>query len=478
MLLASHFRTLFPLSSGLIATLLIVTAVLPSPADAAIIDFTRHLSHHETSNGKSVTDDASFFGVAGSARLLVTATNSNVNATVQLNGTEVVEPEHFGNAGQFEVPVTLVAGNTISVTVSGPTNSVVSIRVKQTADVELHLESRLHFNTNVSNFEAARQFFGKLGFGTFTGFPDTNTQEMAQAMGIKTPTAYDGAQGEHAGGYLLHGELLSLSLMRWGGDALKGGLIDLIEFKIPRREESPYSGLNHLGIARAAMYTTDLNADYNYMRSVGVEFISAPATRSDGTVFAIFKDLDGTHFELIEKPGKEVETEDTHIFSLAQVNINVSDFERSRAWYQMLGYNVSTKLAATDSLAVANAMGFDSTFEINGAVLTRQEDGSMLELVQWMTPFNPEPPYAIPANHLGIARIAFGTSNMEADVAALKSQGVEFLSDITPCCQGPDSSGSIVAFYDPDGAIIELAEQDFWSTLSMMVNWIWDRIFN
>ncbi|MBT5792897.1 MAG: hypothetical protein HOI11_20730, partial [Gammaproteobacteria bacterium] len=40
-------------------------------------------------------------------------------------------------------------------------------------------------------------------------------------------------------------------------------------------------------------------------------------------------------------------------------------------------------------------------------------------------------------------------------------QGVEFLSPITPCCSGDDSSSSIVAFYDPDGTVIELVEQPY-----------------
>jgi catechol 2,3-dioxygenase-like lactoylglutathione lyase family enzyme len=463
---------------GFFSLFLFLIAVAPMGANAGAVDFTRHLSLHTNGTGEAVVEQGTFFGVPGKARLIVASTSDESGAVITLNGAEIVGADRFGSAGQFEVPVTLEEHNAISVALNGVPGSSVSVRVKQVADVELHIESRLHFNTNVSNFETAREFFGKLGLGTFTGFPDTNTVEMAQAMGIETPTSYDGSKGEAAGGYLLHGELLSLSLMKWGGVALEGGMIDLIEFTIPRNYDPPYAQLNHLGIARAAMYTTDITADYDYMKSIGVEFLSSPATRSDGSTFAIFTDLDGTYFELIEKEGKEVETENTHIFRLAQLNINVSDFERSRAWYQMLGYEVSQELASTDSLEVANAMGFEHKIETRGALLTHPGDGSMLELVQWITPYNPERAYDIPANHLGIARIAFGTSDIEADVATLKSQGVQFLSGITPCCQGPDSSGGIIAFYDPDGAIIELAEQDFWAMLSMMFGWLYDMIFN
>ena len=478
MKLAYYLHTRTKLLIGLLAFFLMLMTTAPPYANAAAIDFTRHLSQHSNGTGKSVINQDSFFGVPGSARLIVTSSSEAISATIQLNGTKVIGADSFSGAGQFEVPVTLAKNNTISVTLNGAHGSSISIRVKQVADIELHIESRFHFNTNVSDFVAACEFYGKLGFGTLMEFPGTNTQEMAQAIGIRTPTSYDGSKGKYAGGYLLRNELLAPSFFKWGATAMKGGFIDLIEFTIPRNEEPPYAQLNHLGIARAAMYTTNITADYQYMKNAGVQFISAPTARSDGTKFAIFSDLDGTHYELIESEGEDVETENTHIFRLAQVNINVSDFERSRAWYQMLGYNVSRKLAPTDSMEVGNAMGFKEEFRLDGAILTHRTDGSLLELVQWITPHNPERPYDIPVNHIGINRIAFASSDIVADVATLKSQGVQFLSDITPCCSGPDSSGRVVAFYDPDGTIIEVAEQPIMAQLSMMLSWLIDKILN
>ncbi len=479
---AYHFQLRMKRFFGLSSFLLFPSVIVPLQTNAEVIDLTRFLSQYRPSKNKladmSAINPNTFFGVPGSARLIVTASGAVAGVSVRLNGSDVVGAGNTSAAGKFEVPVTLVKDNVVSVAVTGAPESSVAIRVKQKADVKLHFKSRLHFNTNVRNHEAASEFYGKIGFGTFMGFPETNTQSMARAIGIKTPTSYDGSRGGEAGGYVLHGELMSLSIMTWGGDALKGGLIDLIEFIIPKNDEPPYAQLNHLGIAKASMYTTNIAADYEYMKRIGVKFVSAPVTRSDGNTFAIFSDLDGTFYELIQKDHDDEETENTHIFSLGQVNINTSDFERSSAWYQMLGYKVTKQLASTDSIEVANAMGFDEKYEIDGAMLTSEIDGSLVELIQWITPYNPEPPYGIPANHLGIARIAFETSDIEADVAALKAQGVEFLSEIEPCCQGPDSSGSIVAFYDPDGAIIELAEMGFFSMVSMWWWWIKDRVFN
>ncbi len=346
--------------------------------------------------------------------------------------------------------------------------------MKQVADIQLHVLSRVHFNTNVADFAAARAFYGKLGFETLTGFPDTNTQAMARAIGVVTPTSYDGSQGEEAGGYLLHGELVGV-----GG--FKGGLIDLIEFTTPKNDAPPYAQINHLGMARAAMLTTNIAADYQYMKVIGVQFISEPTARADGTRFAIFKDPDGTHYELIEVPDEDGDADEeaptTHIVSLGTVNINVSDFERSRAWYQMLGYEVTKPLPGTDSAEVAQAMGFNEPIQLDGALVTLAADDSTLELVQWITPYDAQPPYPLPVNHRGIHRMAFATSDIAADVAALKAQGVEFVSPVTPCCSGADSWGSIVAFYDPDGTVVELVEQPFMSQIYGVLMWLRNKFF-
>ena len=138
---------------------------------------------------------------------------------------------------------------------------------------------------------------------------------------------------------------------------------------------------------------------------------------------------------------------------------------------------VARAIAAAPPPGVAQAMGFDEPFEIEGGILVHEIDGSELELVQWIKPFDPDLPYDIPINHFGIQRMALATSDIEADVAMLHRQGVEFVSDITPCCSGPDSSSSIVLFYDPDGILVELVEQPFVMQLLMPVLRWFDRTF-
>lgn len=102
--------------------------------------------------------------------------------------------------------------------------------------------------------------------------------------------------------------------------------------------------------------------------------------------------------------------------------------------------------------------------------MTHDVDSSTMELSPWPEPYNPERAYPILVNHFGIHRTALATTDIIADVAPLKAQGIEFLSPIiTPCCSGPDASGSIVAFYDPDGTIVELVEQLAMSWLMLLV---------
>ena len=339
------------------------------------------------------------------------------------------------------------------------------------ASPTLSVQARVHFNTNVSDFEAARAFYSALGFDTLSGFPDANTRAMARAIGVATPTEYDGAKGGEAGGYLLHGELIGLGLFG-------GGVIDLIEFTIPRDDSPPYEALNRLGMARAVMHTTDLDSAHAHMSAKGVRFLSAPVERSDGRRFAVFTDPDGTFYELAEIDGDPADTPAPHIVGLGAVHINVSDFERSRAWYEMFGYRVSVERPATDSPAVARALGFERPIHIRGALMTHVEDGSQIELVQWLEPFDPRPPYPIPINHLGIHRMALATTDIDGDVALLEAQGVDFISGITPCCSGPDSSGRIIMLYDPDGTIVELVHQPWYLSALLAVLGFFADLFN
>jgi catechol 2,3-dioxygenase-like lactoylglutathione lyase family enzyme len=406
---------------------------------AVEVDLTRHLGSVVRTSGPPDIHKARFFGTGeGEARIIVTNGDGNDPATmataasISLNGNEVLSPDRFRRGvGEIEVPVNLVQDNEITVAVQGKPGSLITVRVKQREDVDLNIVSRIHFQVNASDFVRSQAFYRNLGFNAWIPFPPTNTLEVAQAVGLDAP-------------YLIRVEV-GLMLASSEGGLFGFPAIDLIQWFQPWRPDPPYAKLNHLGMARVALKSQDLDADMQRLQQTGVEFLTQPDV--SGKRFAIFKDPDGVYYELVE---------DSSGPGVAHVNVNVSDFERSRAFYSMLGYTASLGTSYIDTPQVAALLGATEPLQTEGERIQLPADGSVIEMVQWKHPFDPEPAYAPPINHLGINRMAYFTLDLEGDVARLKAQGVEFLSEIAPCCSGPSSSTGIVAFYDPDGTFIEL----------------------
>jgi len=140
----------------------------------------------------------------------------------------------------------------------------------------------VHVNVNCSDYERSRAFYEALGFRVVWEIPEHGTPEVARAVGMPP--------------YRLRGALMAL--------AGESTMIDLIEWKDPRDTAPPYPHLYHLGLARIALRTTDLEADLATLRQLGAEIVAEPATvdglGSGGTRFVCFKDPDGTVLELVE----------------------------------------------------------------------------------------------------------------------------------------------------------------------------------
>lgn len=148
----------------------------------------------------------------------------------------------------------------------------------------LHISGLVHININVSDFDRSRRFYEALGFRLIWMAPPTNTAEVAAAVGMPP--------------YQVKGGLMSLL------GAEQPLVIDLLEWRQPTDAEAPYRHLFHLGIARIALATRDLDADMKILADLGVEFVGPPATvqpdAGPGARFVCFKDPDGTVLELVE----------------------------------------------------------------------------------------------------------------------------------------------------------------------------------
>lgn len=288
----------------------------------------------------------------------------------------------------------------------------------------------LHANVNVSNFEVSKNFYMMLGFLPLLEV-DVNVTDPAEAAGLDMPP------------YQLHASPMGL------GDYV----LDLIEWKTPYDSDAPYSGKNHLGLASLALTTSNLAADMDALTAYGVDF-SDPITVNKpvaGSQIITFSDPDGTLIELVQpgnvtSGGTPNSSGVTYITDALRTNINVSDYEVSRRFYETLGFAVQQQEPGDKREPSPGIRSTSMTLP----------NGHSLNLSKWHDSFNPEAPYSA-LNHLGIARIAIQSANLDADMKILKDKGIEFYSDpITP--SGPLSILRYVCFEDPDGTVIELVQ--------------------
>ena len=310
---------------------------------------------------------------------------------------------------------------------------------------DIGLMARFHFATHTRDFDKARAFYRMLGYTDGVGgFPLTNTHQMARALGM-----FDVCQYE-----LVKGEVIALP------GSLNAANIDLLQFKTVFNGEAPYELPNHLGMAYAALLTTDLAHDVAFLKTQGVEFLSEPFGIS-GDQFVFFRDPEGVLYKLVERAPPHGDPEaNMHLTAMPYIGINVSDLDASLAFYRRFGYTQVKPLGAqtTGSVEEARAYGLDRPFRFRGAdIALGRGDRHVLRLIQWLDPFDPEPAYPPPINHIGINRIALMVPDMDRAVRILKSQGVPFLSELAPCCSGTaEDTTAIVHAIDPDGVFLEL----------------------
>ena len=147
-----------------------------------------------------------------------------------------------------------------------------------------------------------------------------------------------------------------------------------------------------------------------------------------------------------------------NITGLVHVNINCSDFDRSLRFYELLGFQKVIDVPPKNTPEVAAAVGMPP-YTVKGALLILQNSKTplMIDLLEWQEPTDNRPPYPN-LYHLGIARIALSTNDLDSDIAFLKSEGVEFLSDPATVKIENQPETRFVCFKDPDGTILELVE--------------------
>ena len=82
-----------------------------------------------------------------------------------------------------------------------------------------------------------------------------------------------------------------------------------------------------------------------------------------------------------------------HITGMVHININCTDFQRSKAFYEMLGFDVYWPVPETNTEEVANAVGMPK-YRVKGALMALQgaEQPMVIDLLEWKSPRTTRPP--------------------------------------------------------------------------------------
>ncbi len=146
------------------------------------------------------------------------------------------------------------------------------------------------------------------------------------------------------------------------------------------------------------------------------------------------------------------------IKSIFHINVNVTDFDRSLAFYQMVGFKVVLDLGEGPNAANDKGLNVPNSV-MRAALLTLGDDprATRLDLIEWKQPQTEGEPYPH-LYHTGAARIALFTKGLDEEYERLKDEGVEFVSE-PMTMRFPNGSGSkFCCFKDPDGTFLELIE--------------------
>jgi glyoxylase I family protein len=141
------------------------------------------------------------------------------------------------------------------------------------------------------------------------------------------------------------------------------------------------------------------------------------------------------------------------------VNINVTDLDRSIAFYEMLGFVVTARFRMDGDLGERTAEAFGVPFNpIEAAFMRLPTDpgGMLIDLCEYLDPPTTGRPYTDLAN-AGMVRLAFHVDDgIETLYDELVSRGVPVLGPLRFMTPPGGTRSGVFAFTDPDGTIIEV----------------------
>jgi glyoxylase I family protein len=142
------------------------------------------------------------------------------------------------------------------------------------------------------------------------------------------------------------------------------------------------------------------------------------------------------------------------------VNINVTDLDRSIAFYGLFGFEVVFRQQLDPETSERTALAFGRERNDAEYALVRIGDdprATCLDLVEWKTRPTEGKPYAL-SNNAGMYRILVHVADAEATLAALATAGVTPMGEVIRATAVPGKPpATMFCVTDPDGTVIEIA---------------------
>ncbi len=324
---------------------------------------------------------------------------------------------------------------------------IINIFLISCSDSELHVTGIHHATVNCSDYEQSRLFYEMFGFQSVNDFEE-NSPEVAEALGVSS--------------YMVRGSYMTLN---------SKSIIELVDWEEPYDSELPYPHLYHIGVARIAILTTNIDADVRKLKANGVEFISEEPVYVEMDFWPVIiksrficsYDPDGTIVELVEWGNTQKENPSgMNTSRIMHLNTNVSDFDESKRFYNSIGFfTAMSGINPHGTPESANGTGMSYPYTLEGELMAVNLfdflGSPILDLLEWKEPRDYSPPYGN-QNHLGIARFAMATTDLDTDISILQSNGIELLSETPAIREGINGPMRFICFKDPDSIVVELVE--------------------
>ncbi len=141
---------------------------------------------------------------------------------------------------------------------------------------------------------------------------------------------------------------------------------------------------------------------------------------------------------------------DMNLRSLLHYNINVSDFNTSKDFYELLGFSVLLQVNV-DVTDPNEAQGLNlPPYSLIAAPMFL--GGFIIDLIQFNSPYDGTAPHDSP-DDLGLATLSLKTENLLSDMAVFDANNITY-----NLIAGTLSDPEVIQFADPDGTIIYLTE--------------------